>query len=241
MPGPNTDPTYQTKGQLVLSLVCNMNVSSQASQNPVLGLSSQFNQLIYSPPAQPPPAWTAGQQYVISNGTVYGFGAMVAPQNASYSIQAGAFVPLTINDMSSNSVVTEKGYQFTIDIGDNQWGKSIQLFALISGVAGGSVVTPGFGLFNLGKRPLAWTYVTPKQFTGDWQIGLLTPHSQTPMWLSVDYAPPKNYGQGLQARLNFAIAGAIVYYSLPQRVSEIQEVALDLHPRSDPHLLRTAS
>ncbi|WLA68970.1 hypothetical protein [Bradyrhizobium diazoefficiens] len=50
--------------------------------------------------------------------------------------------------------------------------------------------------------------VTPEAFTGDWMIGLLSPACFNIVWLSVEYAPPKDYGGGLpEARLCFKVSG----------------------------------
>jgi hypothetical protein len=127
------------------------------------------------------------------------------PGPAGWTQQAGYAGCVWIADMSSNAVAAGKTYAFAVDLLSN-W---IQLYFLLTGGSSGTTVLPGFGLFNLVTNPGAWTYRTPPQFTGKWRIGLLSPYSDAPIWLSVEYAPPKQYlsSPGLESRLIFTLTG----------------------------------
>ncbi|MCW1990594.1 hypothetical protein ABIE85_002367 [Bradyrhizobium diazoefficiens] len=151
--------------------------------------------------------------------------------------------------MSSNAVMTGKTYVFTFSLGA-EW---IQLYLRVTGGPDGATVLPGFGLWSLGSNPHAWTYVTPEAFTGEWMIGLLSPACFNIVWLSVEYAPPKDYGGGLpEARLCFKVSGlsptnAFAYSTDvdlggPRPLGQDMPIGLQhLHPRSQPHILQRES
>lgn len=235
------DPTLQSSGNLIALLKLAWNCTSIYGGT-VYGMQVGFNSITYGPPNELPPAWTAGNQYsAISSTQVPGFGAMV-PQGSGWTRQAGYAGCAQIADMSSNGVVAGKTYAFAVDLQSN-W---IQLYFLLTGGSSGTTVLPGFGLFNLVKNPNAWTYVTPTQFTGEWQIGLLSPFSDAPVWLSVEYAHPKQYGStGLQSRLIFTCTGGTMtegWWSTkdsaaPGFDAEGPVGTQYLHDRSDPYVL----
>lgn len=205
------DPTFQTEGVLEIGLKTIWNISNyMPGSGSIAGLPISFNMLTYGPVDQPPPPWvegSSGQYQAMQNGTAYGFGAMLpnpSPQQPTWIGQAGVAETVYVGDMSSASVQTGKTYAFTVNVG----GYWIQLYCMITGVPDGSTLIPGFGLWNLGTNPHAWTYVKPGDFSsGEWQISLLSPTSFSPVQLAVEYAPPKNYGQGVEARLIFTCSG----------------------------------
>ena len=238
---PTTDPTVQTKGRLSVGLNLDMN-ATYIFNGKVSGVPVVAGPIAYGPPNQPPPPWTNQTQYWGGNGTAYGRGVML-PDPAS-GVQKGILNTLTVQDMSSNTVVTGKTYAFTSAL----WTNWIQLYVRVTGGPNGSTVLPGFGLWSLGTNPHAWSYLTPEAFTGEWKIGLLSPTCFTPVWLSAEYAAPKDYGGGvLEARLTFTVSGLSVTDSVQKPPTQADQIAAPgeqkpvemqhLHERSDPHVL----
>lgn len=205
----SADPTLLTKGMFSVGLKLDYNATAMNGSNRT-GMSITAEPIAYGPPTEPPPPWTNGQQYYSGNGTAYGAMGVVA------TYQSGIYYAFWINDMSSNMVVTGKTYALPFSLG-SKW---IQLYVRVTGGPNGSTVLPGFGLWSLGTNPHAWTYVTPEAFTGEWVIGLLSPRSFNVMWLSAEYAPPKDYGgTSPEARLTFTVSGlsATDYYQAASR------------------------
>jgi hypothetical protein len=247
---PATDPTVQTKGKLLVGLKTDINVTFYTvGQSDWFGLPVAFAGIVYGPPNAPPPAWTSGRQYFSGKGTSYG--AMgPTPPSSNYVFQAGVCQVLGIPDMSTNAVVPGKTYASAISVGRQNW---IQLYVRVTGGPNGSTVLPGFGLWNLITSPNAWTYVTaPEPFTGEWMIGLHSPVSFAVVWLSVEYAPPKDYGKGhLESRLLFTCAGSTVGSMVkaagepaPQEQDFLEQLKAPvgfqhLHERSHPHILHS--
>jgi hypothetical protein len=210
------DVTFQSSGRLVVSLKCDWNVNvirNYRSNDPRnAGLKIAFDKLAYVPANEPPPPWSKDKQYACVDDTVFGF--MGAWANADILVAAGVLAPVVIRDMSSHSVANDKGYWFTFNCGDLE----VRLSFIVFGVPGGSILKPGFGVFNLATNPNAWSYLYPDQFSGRWMIGFDVAQSQTPMWLSLDYAPPKIYGSSMlpEARLNYTIAGSYLWGEIPE-------------------------
>jgi hypothetical protein len=214
-----TDPTMQTSGGMLVVLKNLTNLTSVYS-NPAssTGLPVQPNPPTYTPLNQPPPAWTQGKQYRVWNQPAYTYGSLI-PIDYNLSTAAGVAQAVKIMDMSSQTVVTNKQYQFTVDT-PISGPPSVRLFWNISGVSGGSTVMPGFGLYNLVTAPGAWTYLTPPTFTGNWSIELANPQYAEPVTLSVSYISlsyVSDYGN--VSRLAFTIAGGGVTY-IPNLQSE---------------------
>lgn len=239
----NQNPTLQTTGALEALLRLDWNCAFLPSGGTLSGMLVAFDSITYGPANAPPPAWVKGTQYQAMGPTqVPGFGAMI-PFNG-YTMQAGYAGVLYIPDMSGNSVLSGKTYTLTVDVG-YYW---IQLYFMITGTGAGSTVLPGFGLWNLGTNPHAWTYVTPEQFTGQWEIGLLSPSSDAPVWLSIEYAPPKQYGSGIASKLVFTCRGGTItqYWSTaasvampaPSPGAQRPVGTQYLHDRSDSYVLR---
>jgi hypothetical protein len=247
---PATDPTVQTKGTLIVGLKTDLNVTQHTFGQPDLfGCPVAFAGITYGPPNAPPPAWTSGKQYNSGKGTAYGAMGPL-PSSATIVFQAGVCQVLGITDMSTNAVVSGKTYALTISVGWQNW---IQLYVRVTGGPNGSTVLPGFGLWNLVTSPNAWTYVTaPEPFTGEWMIGLHSPVSFAVVWLSAEYAPPKDYGKGhLESRLLFTCAGSMTRNWLtaagepaPQEQDFLEQLNAPvgiqyLHERSHPHILHS--
>lgn len=234
------DPTLQTSGALEVNLKLVWNAAYINPQGAFHGMPVSFNSIMYGPPNELPPPWASGNQYsAISGAQVPGFGAMLPIQG--WTSQAGYVQCVRVSDMSSNAVVAGKTYAFAVDLSS----LGIQLYFMLTGGSGGTTVTPGFGLLNLGTNPNAWTYITPTQFNGAWEIGLLSPFSDAPVWLSVEYAPPKDYGQGIVSRLIFTCTGGTVTQSpsVPNPwggasfLNPTPVGTQQIHDRSDSHVL----
>jgi|SRR5665213_1896163 len=211
---PSTDPTLQTEGCLFVGLNPAMNATSFEQHGGginLTGLPVAFAGIDYLPLSAPPPPWVKDKigkrgQYRAGDGDAFGARGMV-PYSGGLR-QSGTCGVLAVWDMSPHAVLPTKAYALKVAVspqGEN-W---IQLYVKITGGPNGSTVLPGFGLWNLGSNPNAWTYVTPPEpFTGEWMIGLHTWASFPVVWLSVEYAPPKVYRPGLlESRLVFTIAG----------------------------------
>jgi hypothetical protein len=230
----STDITFQASGILKASLTNNVVLVGEGPN----GLALAVNPPVYGPAAAPPAAWVSDTDYFPING------------NCPLFNPFGAFVPLTIGDMSSNKVSLGKTYAFSVGMSSGNF-ISVQLYFMITGVPGGSTVLPGFGLANLPGNPGGWTYITPQTgFTGDFQIGVRNPYVQTVMHLSVEYAAAKVYMSSApsEARLNFTISGAAdtTSFFLPSPEGESrpgltpENAICYLDPRSDPYVMRTA-
>lgn len=194
----SNDPTFQKQGMLRVLFRNDSNWSWLDMGKP-RGIPVAFNSIEYEPQGRPPPRWGA-QQYRTQDGEAPRFGTNMGDQ----SLCMGCFEAIDVLDMSNQSVVSGCQYLFRVTI-----LPEIQLFFMITGVNGGAVVLPGFGLFNLDTRPNAWTYITPEEvFTGYWQIGVLTPSFGATAWLSVENSPSRQYHGGPgQASLIFSISG----------------------------------
>lgn len=242
-----SDLTLQANGQLNVLLKLDWNASGIYNLGQLTGMRVAFDSIKYGPPNEPPPTWTPKKQYsAINSPNIPGFGAMIPRQG--YSQQAGYAGVVMIPDMSINTVVSGKTYAFTVNVMYN-W---IQLYFLITGTPTGSTLLPGFGLWNLNTNPNAWSYIHPEQFTGEWEIELLSPQSAAPVWLSIEYAAAKDYGQGSIAKLIFSCTGGTMtdgWWSTINQdnsPSTFTETSVStgtqyIHERSDSYILRSAS
>lgn len=140
--------------------------------------SIEASTIAYFPKDEPPPPWSKSQQWDYYTGRALPF---KAPHGDYY---VGAYNTIRIADRSNNAVEQNKQYCFYTTVESY----SIQLYFELSGVDGGSVCLPGFGLYNLLKHPKAWTYITPEVFEGQWGINLISPGYVT-LYLSVEYVP----------------------------------------------------
>jgi hypothetical protein len=199
----------QSTGSLLVSVRNDTNVTLLRAGNPSpIGISLTPNVPTYGPKEQPPPPWSDGKEYqAFKNAMALTFGIVWSAPAPVWG--RGAQRVVRVNDMSAKSVLANKTYEFTVDtpIGPNP---SVRVFWAITGVAGGSTLVPGFGLFNLATSPGLWTYVTPPSFTGRWAIELLNQFFAEPVTLGVVYVPPRHVefeGDDV-ARLTFSIAGA---------------------------------
>lgn len=185
------DPTLQASG----SLQCLLKIDWDS------GFRTTFGTVSPGPDKDPGPPWSQGKQYLATgpNTVVLPFG--VGPGSGSVAF------PVSVPDMSNATVAPGKSYALTVNV--SPWGNNwIQLYFVLTGTAAGTTVLPGFGLWSLNTNPNAWTYLTPTQFTGEWEIELFSPTSALPVWLSIQYAPPRSYGSpNLISRLSFICSG----------------------------------
>jgi len=171
-----TDPTFETQGPMRVFFTNNtdnggtngfpldVNSPSYSFFGPYM--QSQQAALTYGPPGTPPPPWTRGTDWdVIASKSV-------APVNfpvvagGQYGYSAGNAEVLRISDRSPSKVAL--GGQYTFDLPFGIIATHLSIHLIVTGVAGGSTVLPGFGLWNLGSNPHAWTYLTPTAFDGTW-------------------------------------------------------------------------
>lgn len=229
------DPTMQTSGGMVVAVKNLTNLTYVNRGNPPSGLPVNPNPPTYTPLNQPPPPWTQGKQYHASNRTAYTYGALLQDTYGNAGA-AGLVDPVWITDMSSQTVLTNKQYRFTVDTPISS-APSVRLFWEISGVSGGSTVMPGFGLYNLLTAPDTWTYVRPPEFTGNWSIELANPAYAEPVTLSVSYIAVSWVADfiGNMSRLAFTIAGGTLT-GFPQSdqpgEQRSSERADDSHPQA---------
>jgi hypothetical protein len=114
---------------------------------------------------------------------------------------------MSVSDRSANRVAL--GAQYVFDQPFGLGGTWLSMHFTISGIAGGSTVLPGFGLWNLGSNPGAWTYLTPDSFDGVWSIQLRSDDFYDYATLSVTYV---NYSTlnigGAMSRLFYSVSGS---------------------------------
>jgi hypothetical protein len=209
-----TDPTRQKSGKLKVMLRLDWNVGSTNLKGALLGgMPLAFDEIVYGPAKEPGSGWTAGTQYwsPAKGGKVAGFGLPLSDPDyyGNAFAQAGYANAFMVYDMSTATVAPDKTYAVTVGVVSS----GILLYFLVAGALAGSSILPGFGLWNLDTKPKAWTYLTPIEFDGLWEITLLSPSSDVPMLLSIEYAPPRDYlGQNqLESRLVFTFRGGTVF------------------------------
>lgn len=168
------DPTFVPKGRLDVTVINDTNVSTIDVHH--------FVTLDYTP--RPPRVpWTYDKEYRLGHGDI-------EPRRAA--------TWLTVKERSGD--VVEKGIQYRFEVEIRS--RPIRLFCDIRGVEGGSVVSPGFVLFNL-KNDGKWTYFWPRAFTGEWGITVINPAASTPMSLYARYNRGQQWLAEPWSRLNF--------------------------------------
>jgi hypothetical protein len=199
------DITLQTEGRLLVFLV-KKGLTYQRNPKSTRYMVA-FKYIVLGPPNDPPPGWSNLQQFTAVDqqcpdyGTVIGNSELVRP--------FGCINCFTVNDMSAKTVLPGKLYGVVI-----QAYPLIQLYFQLRGGPSGTVVTPGFGLFGLGHKRLEYTYVlVDPDWDGEWSTGLMTWQSASIMQLAIEYAPPRDYGDGVPtSKLIFTLEGALVQH-----------------------------
>jgi len=211
-----TDPTFETQGPMRVFFTNNtdnggtngfpldVNSPSYSFFGPYM--QSQQAALTYGPPGTPPPPWTRGTDWdVIASKSV-------APVNfpvvagGQYGYSAGNAEVLRISDRSPSKVAL--GGQYTFDLPFGIIATHLSIHLIVTGVAGGSTVLPGFGLWNLGSNPHAWTYLTPTAFDGTWSIELRSDDFLGYATLSLTYVRYSGTSRfGPMSRLVYSVSG----------------------------------
>jgi hypothetical protein len=207
------DPTFESKGLMGIFLCNRTDLGSATSITapPTLqnGLYTdpQKATLTYGA-GQPPPPWVQGTDWRVLPGS-----ASILPDQFPLSNGQGFWAPagsacvMSVSDRSANRVALGAQYVFDQPIFLESTGISIHF--TISGVAGGSTVLPGFGLWNLGSSPGAWTYVTPTSFDGVWSIQLRSDDFFDYATLSVTYVRYSTLNNGpTMSRLFYSVSGS---------------------------------
>jgi hypothetical protein len=193
------DPTLETQGPMYVYL------NNQTDM--VFQLDPTQATLGYGSSPTPPPVWVQGKDWQVLSAAL-NLPPWQYPQSPTFTVPTGSANVIGIANRGTSSVAARGEYVF-----DQQFfitGTRISMHFTISGVSGGSTVLPGFGLWNLGSNPGAWTYVTPTVFDGSWSIQLRSPDCYNLATLSVSYVP---YGwmnplQRATSRLFYSVAGS---------------------------------
>lgn len=205
------DPTFEAKGPMGIFL-CNRTDygggSAPGSASPSfwgIFTAPQQASLTFGP-GQPPPPWVQGTDWNVPPGSVYSPAQdqfPVSPISTDWGLGGSACV-MSVSDRSNEKAVPGKQYVFDQPFGLG--GTWLSMHFTISGMAGGSTVLPGFGLWNLGSSPGAWTYLTPTSFDDVWSIQLRSDDFFDYATLSVTYVR--------YSTLNLAPAMSRLFYSV---------------------------
>lgn len=253
-----TDPTLQASGSLtaVFKNLTNSVILPASGNAMPPGAKVTAAPPTYGPPAAPPPAWPQGSgQWTGYSGQVPPFLSQVPSSQSPASPNViGTSMVAVVKDMSTAMVQPGKFYYFANDV---QVGAAaagwmvLRLYWQLSGTSSGTTVLPGFGLYNLGTAPAAWTYVTP---TGGFDGNSFTIYVNTPVFLdqlrlTVAYAPPRWKSSLSSTTSTLAYTVAAGAYTVPLSLTgdetgeaepgTIDEDApLDIAESSDPHELQ---
>lgn len=207
------DPTFEAKGLMGIFL-CNRtdlgaatSITAPPTSQDGLYTDPQQATLTYGA-GQPPPPWVQGTDWRVLPGS-----AEILPDQFPLSNGRGFWAPagsacvMSVSDRSPNRVAL--GAQYVFDQPIVVASTVISIHFTISGVAGGSTVLPGFGLWNLGSSPGAWTYVTPASFDGVWSIQLRSDDFFDYATLSVTYVHYSTLNNGgAMSRLFYSVSGS---------------------------------
>jgi hypothetical protein len=142
----------------------------------------------------------------------------------------GAARVLSITDRSSNQVPVGSVYEvdqpvFMID------STLISIHMWIAGVQGGSVVTPGLGLFNTPEKPNGWIYQAAPSFQGRWAPLVESNDFLEPFTVAVTYQKNSPLGSlPPMSRLIYTVTGS--YVTIAQLPGETgpHDVAREFEP-----------
>jgi hypothetical protein len=168
----SNDPTFESKGDFQ-AIIFNRTNGSLCIRN---------SKLTYSDP--PPKPWYQKSDWVFyDNIEAHQFNSPIKGSDH----YVGAYPFLRVKDRSSAHVETGYTYHFYTELED-----CIRFCFKLTGVEGGSVVLPGFALYNITEKPDTWTYIWPTDFQGKWGIQALSYNYVNPYSLSVEYKPLQN-------------------------------------------------
>ncbi len=217
------DPTHETQGpmRIILSNQTDLGgtsnfpapMSSLASVSSGLNVYTNQASLTYGGSGTPPQPWVKGTDWKVTpNSQLAPVGFPVATDNEPKTVRlAGSAAPLLVASRAAGKVAL--GGQYVFDLPFFVRGTYLSVHFTILGVTGGSTVLPGFGLFNLGSNPRAWTYVTPTAFDGIWSLLLRSDDFLDYARLAVTYVPYGGTNQfGPTSRLVYSVSGLTTCY-----------------------------
>jgi hypothetical protein len=226
------DPTFEARGPMGIFLCNRTDVgdTNSITTPPTLlsgiDTSPQEATLTYGA-GQPPPPWVQGTDWKVPAALSY---AVLPDQfplalSAGFWVLAGSACVMSVSDRSANRVAL--GAQYVFDQPFFLQGTALSMHFTISGIAGGSTVLPGFGLWNLGSRPGAWTYVTPTSFDGVWSIQLRSDDFFDYATLSVTYVRYSTLNSApSMSRLFYSVSGsANATFPFPVTASHVIDAA----------------
>lgn len=207
------DPTFESQGAMGILFAnkTDYSVFNSSLNTFVQGvaISDTGAQLSYGS-TPPPTPWILGTNWNYIPGS-----SMVPswqfPVQSTFLSQAftslfGTLCVLGVADRSSSQVAL--GESYTLDLPFTVLGTALSIHLVITGVAGGSTVSPGFGLRNLGSNP-GWTYLLPVSFDGTWSLQLRSDDFLDFATLSVTYVPYSHLNQGgSMSRLFYSVSGS---------------------------------
>lgn len=234
------DPTFETQGPMRVFLSNQTDLGGTNAfpflmlnppNTPFFGFGTGGNylpSLTYGPAGNPPPPWNQGSDWqVLASGlAIPPLQMPIVYQNGSttQAYPVGNAEAVYIADRSNNLVVTNG--QYILDFPFVVGGTWLSIHFVITGVAGGSTVLPGFGLYNLGSNPGAWTYLAPTSFDGLWSIQLRSDDFFNYLTLSLSYVRYSDTNPlGPMSRLVYAASGLGAFNSLLTPYITKQKVA----------------
>jgi hypothetical protein len=230
------DPTFEAKGPMGIFL-CNQTDFGGANAiltppTDVYGMYIVPTQasLTYGPAGQLPPPWVQGTDWKVPSVPPVYYRLppfQLATANTYWWSPFGSTCVMSVSNRSSNKVALGAQYVFDqpLTLGS---GTLISIHFKILGVAGGSTVLPGFGLWNLVSSPGAWRYFDPVSFDGVYSLQLRTDDFLDYATLSVTYVRYSPLSAGpTMSRLFYSVSGhSRVTFPFPLTAShKIEEVS----------------
>lgn len=219
MANESTNPTFETKGdfQSILLNRTNSSIYLRESQFTHHGRTS----------------WEKGKDWTC-------FEKQYVP--AFGKDGAGAYAVLTVKDRSFKHVELESMLTFMTEVILAGYECYIKLaFQLLpSDDMEGTVILPGFGLYDIAEKPGEWTYIWPKEYQDNWSVNVLASSYATPYTLSVLYKPLQKSRFTAPSAMIFSITGATFsqFDSIPGEEERGKAPAtLEVLPTSDPYMI----
>jgi hypothetical protein len=190
----SNDPTFESKGDFQAIVLDRTNAKVYMGES----------QLSYSKP--PPKHWVKKEDWICKEKV---WSQTFNSPTKNKNKWAGAYPYLTVKDRSSAHVAEGYAYIFYSDTNIAfSSGMPNRFCFRLTGVAGGSVVLPGFGLYGIGGKPEEWSYIWPNNFQGGWGIQVLSDAFATPYSMSVQYKPLQDSQFTQPSALIFSWEGA---------------------------------
>lgn len=241
------DPTFETQGPMgiFLSNQTDYGYTNSITAPALVGgisVGGTPPTLTYGGGGQPPPPWTEGTDWKVPPGSYSMLPAQfVTPPSpgSTYWGTAGSTCVMSVTDRSSDKVAL--GAQYVFDQPFVVIGTRLGIHYTVSGVAGGSTVLPGFGLWNLGSNPGAWTYLTPSTFDGTWSIQLRSDDFLNYATLSVTYVRYSTMASApAMSRLFYSVSGSVTA-TYPFAITQSHRIDEPARPSADPAKLKPRS